>query len=107
MEFRNIDRAFKFNRAHKRHPELSEQKIFLLYCVWYLSRKGVVTSRAIIDSMRKANRSIQNIAITELVKDGYINRTDIRRNSLYSVSPIGRYYLDSLERDLKSIRHDR
>jgi len=107
MEFRNIDRAFKFNRAHKRHPELSEQKIFLLYCVYYLSRSGVVTSSKIITAMKRANRSIQNVLITELVRDGYILRTDIKRNALYSVSPLGRYYLHSLESDLLAIRNDK
>lgn len=107
MEFRNIDRAFKFNRAHKRHPELTEQKAFLVYVVWYLSKSGLVTSPKIISTMRRAGRSIQNLLITELVRDGYLLRTDIRRNALYSVSPLGRYYLHSLESDLRAIRVDK
>jgi hypothetical protein len=107
MEFRNIDRAFRFSRAHKRHSELTEQKAFLLYVVWYLSKSGVVNSPKIISTMKRANRSIQNVLITELVRDGYLLRTDIRRNALYSVSPLGRYYLHSLESSIRYIRNDK
>lgn len=57
--------------------------------------------------MRRANRTIQNVFITELVKDGYLLRTDIKRNALYSISPLGRYYLHSLETDLRIIRNDK
>lgn len=107
MQFRNIDRAFKFNRAHKRHPELSEQKVFVLFCVWYLSSKGLVTFRKIINMMARCNRSIQNVTVTDLVRDGYLYKTEIRRNALYSLSPLGMYYLHSLESDLRSMRNDR
>lgn len=107
MQFRNIDRAFKFSRAHKRHPQLSEQKVFVLFCVWYLSSKGLVTFRKIINMMSRCNRSIQNVAVTDLVRDGYLYKTEIRRNALYSLSPLGMYYLHSLESDLRSIRNDR
>jgi hypothetical protein len=107
MKFRNIDRVFKFNRAKARHMDLPDQKVFTLYCVYYLSRSSLVTMGMIGKAMTRAKRSIPNLYVTELVRDGYLYRTQVKKNALYSLSPLGLYYLDSLERDLRSTRNDR
>lgn len=107
MNFRNIDRVFKFNRVKDRHPELTEQKVFVLFCVWYISKREHVTFPKITKMMKRAKKGIQNVVITELVRDGYLYRTQVKKNALYSLSPLGLYYLDSLERDLRSLRNDR
>lgn len=107
MQLRNIDRVFRFNRVRERHSELTDHKIFVLYCVWYISKKEHVTFPKIVKMMRRARRGIQNLVITELVRDGYLYRTQVKKNALYSLSPLGLYYLDALERDLRYTRNDR
>jgi hypothetical protein len=107
MQFRNIDRAYRFTRAHNRHPELSVMEVFTLYSVYYLSRSGHASLKKVTDMMSLNKRSCTNGTLTKLRDKGYIIKHKFGITPVYTLTPLGSYYLFSLENTLKSLRVDR
>jgi Mn-dependent DtxR family transcriptional regulator len=107
MQFRNIDRAYRFTRAHNRHPELSVMEVFTLYSVYYLSRNNHASLKNVTEMMSINKRSCTNGTLTKLRDNGYIIKHKFGITPVYTLTPLGSYYLFSLENTLKSLRVDR
>lgn len=116
MEFRNLDRKFKFKKAlYKFNLELSRSitphQIDLLYSVYLLSQsKGFATSTQVFNHLSKMRMErAYNLVLTQLNYLASLDYLSLKRagQNQYRLSLSGFALLQQLEKALRIERWDR